>query len=173
MSARATRGGRRARSPSRAPWGLPSRGSIGYEIFDEPDALGQTQFQQNINRLRALEGELARTIGKLYGQFKRQADELRRMLTLEADRMDEEQRLKQLIARRRAAEESRRRAQAAGEATRAQQQPDEAAAAALVDPIEPANDAPVDEIPPGFTPDQWADLPAHIKDIVRRRRTTT
>jgi hypothetical protein len=38
--------------------GLPSRGSIGYEIFDEPDALGQTQFQQNINRLRALEGEL-------------------------------------------------------------------------------------------------------------------
>ena len=47
--------------------GLPSRGSIGYEIFDEPDALGQTQFQQNVNRLRALEGELARTIGSLDG----------------------------------------------------------------------------------------------------------
>ena len=47
--------------------GLPSRGSIGYEIFDEPDALGQTQFQQNINRLRALEGELSRTIGSLDG----------------------------------------------------------------------------------------------------------
>lgn len=47
--------------------GLPSRGSIGYEIFDEPDALGQTQFQQNINRLRALEGELARTIASLDG----------------------------------------------------------------------------------------------------------
>ncbi len=47
--------------------GLPSQGSIGYEIFDEPDALGQTQFQQNINRLRALEGELARTIGSLDG----------------------------------------------------------------------------------------------------------
>lgn len=47
--------------------GLPSRGSIGYEIFDEPDALGQTQFQQNISRLRALEGELARTIGSLDG----------------------------------------------------------------------------------------------------------
>ena len=45
--------------------GLPSRGSIGYEIFDQPDALGQTQFQQNINRLRALEGELARTIASL------------------------------------------------------------------------------------------------------------
>jgi flagellar M-ring protein FliF len=47
--------------------GLPSRGSIGYEIFDQPDALGQTQFQQNINRLRALEGELARTIASLDG----------------------------------------------------------------------------------------------------------
>ncbi len=47
--------------------GLPSRGSIGYEIFDTPDALGQTQFQQNINRLRALEGELARTIASLDG----------------------------------------------------------------------------------------------------------
>jgi flagellar M-ring protein FliF len=47
--------------------GLPSSGSIGYEIFDEPDALGQTQFQQNINRLRALEGELARTIASLDG----------------------------------------------------------------------------------------------------------
>lgn len=47
--------------------GLLSRGSIGYEIFDEPDALGQTQFQQNINRLRALEGELARTIASIDG----------------------------------------------------------------------------------------------------------
>lgn len=47
--------------------GLPSRGGVGYEIFDAPDVLGQTQFQQNINRLRALEGELARTIGSLDG----------------------------------------------------------------------------------------------------------
>lgn len=47
--------------------GLPSRGSVGYELFDNADALGQTQFQQNINRLRALEGELARTIGSLDG----------------------------------------------------------------------------------------------------------
>jgi flagellar M-ring protein FliF len=47
--------------------GLPSRGSVGYEIFDNPDALGQTQFQQNVNRLRALEGELARTIASLDG----------------------------------------------------------------------------------------------------------
>ncbi|MES1158423.1 MAG: flagellar basal-body MS-ring/collar protein FliF [Terricaulis silvestris] len=47
--------------------GLPSHGSVGYEIFDNPDALGQTQFQQDINRLRALEGELARTIESLDG----------------------------------------------------------------------------------------------------------
>jgi len=45
--------------------GLPSRGSVGYELFDEADPLGQTQFQQDINRLRALEGELARTIVSL------------------------------------------------------------------------------------------------------------
>jgi len=37
-------------------------GSIGNEIFDRNDSLGTTSFVQNINRLRALEGELARTI---------------------------------------------------------------------------------------------------------------
>jgi flagellar M-ring protein FliF len=47
--------------------GLPASGSVGYEIFDNADALGQTQFQQNVNRLRALEGELARTIASLDG----------------------------------------------------------------------------------------------------------
>jgi flagellar M-ring protein FliF len=47
--------------------GLPSRGSVGYEIFDKQDALGATQFQQTINRLRALEGELARTIASIDG----------------------------------------------------------------------------------------------------------
>jgi flagellar M-ring protein FliF len=47
--------------------GLPSQGSVGYEIFDRQDALGATQFQQNINRLRALEGELARTIASIHG----------------------------------------------------------------------------------------------------------
>lgn len=45
--------------------GLPGQGSIGYEIFDKQDALGQTSFVQNINKLRALEGELARTIDSL------------------------------------------------------------------------------------------------------------
>jgi flagellar M-ring protein FliF len=42
--------------------GLPSGGNVGYEIFDTMDAFGQTSFVQNINMVRALEGELARTI---------------------------------------------------------------------------------------------------------------
>jgi flagellar M-ring protein FliF len=42
--------------------GLPKGGGVGYEIFDKSDALGSTTFIQNINHLRALEGELARTI---------------------------------------------------------------------------------------------------------------
>jgi len=45
-----------------AETGLPRGGSIGYEIFDKSDALGTTSFVQNVNHLRALEGELARTI---------------------------------------------------------------------------------------------------------------
>ncbi|HYC17567.1 MAG TPA: flagellar basal-body MS-ring/collar protein FliF [Pseudolabrys sp.] len=42
--------------------GLPKGGGVGYEIFDKTDALGATTFVQNINHLRALEGELARSI---------------------------------------------------------------------------------------------------------------
>ncbi|MCA1398355.1 flagellar basal-body MS-ring/collar protein FliF [Bradyrhizobium sp. BRP56] len=45
-----------------AEGGMPKGGGVGYEIFDKSDALGTTSFVQNINHLRALEGELARTI---------------------------------------------------------------------------------------------------------------
>ncbi len=45
--------------------GLPKGGSIGYEIFDQKEGFGTTSFVQNINHLRALEGELARTIGTI------------------------------------------------------------------------------------------------------------
>lgn len=45
-----------------AETGMPRGGSVGYEIFDKSDALGTTSFVQNVNHLRALEGELARTI---------------------------------------------------------------------------------------------------------------
>lgn len=45
--------------------GLPAGGTVGYEIFDKADTLGATSFVQNINKVRAIEGELARTIGIL------------------------------------------------------------------------------------------------------------
>ncbi len=47
--------------------GLPAGGSVGYEIFDRGESLTTTPFQQDVNRLRALEGELARTIRGLAG----------------------------------------------------------------------------------------------------------
>ncbi|MBC7670656.1 MAG: flagellar M-ring protein FliF [Gemmatimonadaceae bacterium] len=42
--------------------GLVTSGSVGYEIFDTGSALGQTDFVQQLNRQRALQGELERTI---------------------------------------------------------------------------------------------------------------
>ncbi len=45
--------------------GLPHGGSVGYEIFDKGEALGTSSFVQNVNHLRALEGELARTISSI------------------------------------------------------------------------------------------------------------
>lgn len=47
--------------------GLPQGGSVGYEIFDRGESLTTTPFQQDVNRLRALEGELARSIRGLAG----------------------------------------------------------------------------------------------------------
>lgn len=42
--------------------GLPAGGSTGYELFDTAPTLGTTNFMQNVNLVRALEGELARSI---------------------------------------------------------------------------------------------------------------
>jgi flagellar M-ring protein FliF len=50
-----------------AELGLPSGASMGYEVFDNMDALGATNFIQNVNLVRALEGELARTIKSIEG----------------------------------------------------------------------------------------------------------
>ncbi len=47
--------------------GLPSGGSIGYEIFDRGDSLTASQFQQALNQTRALEGELTRSIRMISG----------------------------------------------------------------------------------------------------------
>jgi flagellar M-ring protein FliF len=48
-----------------AEGGLPTGGNVGYEIFDKGDSLSATSFLQNVNRLRALEGELTRSIRAL------------------------------------------------------------------------------------------------------------
>lgn len=45
--------------------GLPNGGTMGYEIFDQKQGFGTTGFVQNINQVRALQGELARTITSL------------------------------------------------------------------------------------------------------------
>lgn len=45
--------------------GLPAGGTVGYEVFDKSNNLGATSFVQNINHLRAIEGELSRTIRAL------------------------------------------------------------------------------------------------------------
>ncbi len=51
--------------------GLPENGSVGYEIFDKNN-IGLTDFVQQLNYKRALEGELARTIRNIdYVKFVR------------------------------------------------------------------------------------------------------
>jgi flagellar M-ring protein FliF len=47
--------------------GLPNSSSAGYELFDKLGSMGLTSFMQNITRLRALEGEIARTIQAMKG----------------------------------------------------------------------------------------------------------
>ncbi len=46
--------------------GLPSGGGIGFEIFDKKN-FGETEFQQRVNYVRAVQGELARTIKAIDG----------------------------------------------------------------------------------------------------------
>lgn len=48
-----------------AEQGLPNGGSMGFELFDQQSGFGQTNFVQNVNLVRALEGELSRTISSL------------------------------------------------------------------------------------------------------------
>lgn len=48
-----------------AQQGLPNGGSLGYEIFDDQSGFGTTNFVQNINQVRAMEGELSRTISSM------------------------------------------------------------------------------------------------------------
>ncbi|MBB4183971.1 flagellar basal-body MS-ring/collar protein FliF [Sinorhizobium terangae] len=47
--------------------GLPSSANAGYELFDNVGSLGLTSFMQEVTRVRALEGEIARTIQQISG----------------------------------------------------------------------------------------------------------
>lgn len=47
--------------------GLPSDGTPGWELFDEASGLGMNTFMQRVNRMRALEGELSRSIQTIQG----------------------------------------------------------------------------------------------------------
>lgn len=159
--------------------------------------------------------QFARSAGKMYGQLRRTADDLRRSLVLEADRQDAEDRYQQLQERRRQAEEQRRKAEEAnpGVAPQAEYAPgappegteapadgapdeDQDLQALLADPNGPyatgtdiedfaqrfkaqsmpaSTPAPRDAhdlegLPAGVTPEEWAELPAHIKDMLKARQ---
>ena len=47
--------------------GLPNSTNAGYELFDNVGSLGLTSFMQEVTRVRALEGEIARTITSITG----------------------------------------------------------------------------------------------------------
>ncbi|WP_066921997.1 flagellar basal-body MS-ring/collar protein FliF, partial [Methylobacterium sp. CCH5-D2] len=47
--------------------GLPQSAKSGYELFNDLGSLGMTSFMQEVTRVRALEGELARTIQGMKG----------------------------------------------------------------------------------------------------------
>lgn len=47
--------------------GLPTSTNAGYELFDNVGSLGLTTFMQEVTRVRALEGEIARTLQSIAG----------------------------------------------------------------------------------------------------------
>lgn len=105
--------------------------------------------------------QAARKLGQLYAQFRRAADELQQALVLEADRQDEEERLQELRELRlKEAEAHEQAMQAAGQGTFHQPLPEP-----------PKVQAPGDEDAPpqGFTEREWAEVPDHVKQIIRRR----
>lgn len=106
---------------------------------------------------------LARDLGRFVAQMRRAADELRRAFVLEADRMDEEDRLRKLKARRQQADAERARAEAD---TGGRAQPGSSSVAAA----EPHEDAEPAYVPPGMTAEEWAGYPKHIRDRVLAQR---
>ena len=84
--------------------------------------------------------QFARTAGRLYGQLRRTADEMRRALVLEADRQDAESRYKEMMERRRRAEEERRKHAEENPGTEAQEEHVPEPPDAAADPDEASTD---------------------------------
>jgi len=104
-----------------------------------------------------------RELGRIYGQLRRAADELRRAFTLEADRQDAAERYKQLQERRRKAQEARKKAEEERKLATGAVAQDEARAAAEP-PTGPTEEeaavAPNDIDPDAPHPRQGIELPA-------------
>jgi sec-independent protein translocase protein TatB len=140
--------------------------------------------------------QFMRQAGRWYGQLRRASDDLRRTFVLEADRLDAEERYEKLQERRRAAEEAKRKAQeatggvsqdsAVGSDVAGSPRGDPARPAASPTPAAPPRPRPVeaggapapvpsanteadpDERPPGVTAEEWAALPPHVRELLRR-----
>ncbi len=106
---------------------------------------------------------VVRTLGRLYGRMRRAAEDLRRSLVLEADRMDEEERLKDLKRRRAAAEADRKRAE---EEHGSSAQPVADPAVRVPRPSRPAVPPASQHVPAGFTEAEWQELPPHIRQLI-------
>ena len=101
--------------------------------------------------------QLMRKAGRAYGQLRRASDELRRAFVMEADRIDAALRLKDLEERRTQIAEHREKAMAsAGDGSVAQE-------ANAQFPTPSTSKPPV---PPGFSEEEWAELPEHLRGSV-------
>lgn len=126
--------------------------------------------------------QFARGAGRLYGQVRRAADDMRRALVLEADRQDAAKRYEEMLARQERARQEREAAEEASPGVTAQEEVLPAATdfeAFEADPHGPYGDgsaleaeaagASGEALPPGVTQEEWDELPEHIRDMLRRR----
>lgn len=100
-----------------------------------------------------------RWIGRRYAELRRTADELRRSLVLEADRMDAEDRLKDLKARRARDEADRARAREAGGVPQDLRLAGTDLATSDASPVDVSPASLDSDIPQGFSAEDWAELP--------------